>query len=63
MAKKTVHVEPNSNGWRVKKNGTSRASVTTSTKAEAVKIGRIISQRSGGAMVVHGKDEKISKKD
>lgn len=65
MAKKSVHVVPNDDqgGWNVKKSGAQRASVNTETKAEAVKMGRVISQRSGSELVIHGKDGKIQRTD
>jgi len=60
---KTHHVTPNRDGgWAVKRAGAQRASVRTETKSEAVKIGRVISQRSGTTLVVHGKDGKIQKR-
>lgn len=65
MARKTHHVVPSSDksGWSVLKGGASRASIRTETKAEAVKIGRIISQRQGTELVIHGKDGKIQRSD
>ena len=65
MSKKSVHIVPNSvqGGWSVKKAGNQRASVNTNTKAEAVKMGRVMSQRSHSELIIHGKDGKIQKKD
>ena len=65
MPRKTVHVVPNNttDGWSVKKGGTKRASVNTDTKAEAVKIGRVISQRTESELVIHGKNGKIQSSD
>lgn len=65
MAKMSVHVTHNSStgGWNVKKSGAERASVFTDTKAEAVKMGRIISQRSGSELIIHGIDGKIQRSD
>ena len=65
MPRKTVHVVPNNttDGWSVKKSGTKRASVNTDTKAEAVKIGRVISQRTESELVIHGKNGKIQSSD
>ena len=65
MARKSVHIVPNSSqgGWNVKKSGANRASVHTETKADAVKMGRVISQRSGSELVVHGKDGRIQRSD
>lgn len=60
---KNVHVVPNERtaGWSVKKDGASRASVNTSTKAEAIRMGRVISQRSRSRMVIHNRDGSITK--
>ena len=65
MTRNTVHIVPNTTqgGWSVKKEGTDRASVRTETKAEAVRLGRVMSQRSGNELVVHGEDGKIQRSD
>ena len=65
MPRKEHHVVPNAtnNGWAVKKAGATRASVNTNTKAEAIKVGRIISQRQGSELVIHGRDGKIQRSD
>ena len=63
MARKEHHIVPNNDGWAVKKAGASRASVNTTTKAEAVKVGRVISQRQGSELIIHGKDGKIQRSD
>ncbi len=65
MAKNEHHVVPNSSkgGWDVKRDSAQRVSVHTETKAEAVKVGRTISQRAGSELVVHGKDGRIQQKD
>ena len=65
MTRKAVHIVPNSTqgGWNVKKEGTKRASALTETKAEAVKLGRVMSQRSGSELVVLGRDGKIQRSD
>lgn len=58
------HVVPTQNGgWNVKKSGSSRASVHTSTKAEAIAKGREISKNQGTEFVIHNKDGKIAAKD
>ncbi|WP_347489274.1 DUF2188 domain-containing protein [Desulfoscipio sp. XC116] len=63
MAQKVHYVSPSSNdGWKVQKSGASRASAYADTKAEAVRIGKVISQRSGSALVIHGKDGKFKGK-
>ncbi|NLI92702.1 MAG: DUF2188 domain-containing protein [Peptococcaceae bacterium] len=65
MPRKSVHVIPNNNqgGWSVKKGGAQRASVHTETKSDAIKMGRVISQRSGSELIIHGKDGKIQRAD
>lgn len=59
------HVVPNNTrgGWDVKRNGAERASIHTTTKAEAIKVGRIMSQRAGSELVVHGVNGRIQRKD
>lgn len=61
MSSKQHHVVPNSSngGWSVVKSGSSRVSVNTNTKAEAVQAGRVISQRQGSELIIHGKDGRI----
>jgi len=59
MSRKEHHVVPNRDGWSVKRAGAVRASVNTNTKAEAVRIGHVISQRQGSNLRIHGKDGKI----
>ena len=61
---KEHHVVPAHNGgWNVKKSGAERASVHTSTKAEAISKGRAISKNQGTELVIHNSDGKISSKD
>jgi uncharacterized protein YdaT len=61
---KTHHVVPASQGgWNVKKGGSSRASVHTETKKEAVDLGREISRHQGTEFVIHGKDGVIQQSD
>lgn len=65
MTRKSVHIVPNNSqgGWNVKKSDTQRASVHTETKVDAIKMGRIISQRTGSELIIHGKDRKIQRSD
>ncbi len=64
MVKKTVHVLHNpKGGWSVKKGGAERSSLHTSTKQDAVKAARIISQRSSSELFIHGMDGKIQRRD
>ena len=61
MKKSTVHVMPDNSSamWSVKRSGAQHASIRTETKQEAVKVGRIMSQRSGSELVIHGADGRI----
>lgn len=65
MPKNSIHVVPNNSqgGWNIKKSGAQRASIHTNTKAEAVRIGRVISQRSESELIIHGLDGKIQRSD
>ena len=65
MAKNEHHVVRNTSrgGWDVKRSGSARASIHTATKAEAVKVGRIMSQRAGSELVIHGANGQIQRKD
>ena len=65
MSRKTHHVVPNSGrgGWDVKRGGADRASVHAETKSEAVKIGRVMSQRQGSELIIHGSDGRIQRAD
>lgn len=64
MAKVTHHVVPSDKGgWDVKRGGAQRASIHTETKAEAIKVGRVISQRAGSEFVIHGVNGKIQRSD
>jgi hypothetical protein len=64
MSRKTHHVVPNPNGgWDVKKGGSSRASVHTDNKQQAVDIGRQISRNQGSEFLIHGKNGRIQQSD
>jgi len=63
MSRKQYHVVPSNDGWSVKKEGATRASVNTDTKAEAVRIGHVISQRQGSDLIIHGKIGRIQSVD
>ncbi|MDO6762963.1 DUF2188 domain-containing protein [Agarivorans sp. 1_MG-2023] len=63
MTRKTTHVTPHANGWQVKKGGGQRASVVTSTKAEAESLGREISRKSNSEFIIHGQNGKIQRAD
>jgi hypothetical protein len=56
----TYHVEPSDRGWRVLKEGATRASATFDTKTDAVSRGRELAKgQPQGRLVVHGKDGRV----
>jgi hypothetical protein len=58
------HVVPNAGGgWDVKRGGSSRASVHTDTKQQAVDRGREISRNQGTEFRIHNKDGRIASSD
>lgn len=64
MANRQHHVLPNpQGGWDVKRSGSDRASIHAATKEEAVKVGRVFSQRAGSDLVIHGRDGQIQRSD
>ncbi|MDR0443750.1 MAG: DUF2188 domain-containing protein [Treponema sp.] len=61
---KSHHVVPASQGgWNVKSGGSSRASIHTRTKQEAVDLGREISRNQKTEFVIHGKNGVIQEKN
>lgn len=65
MPKRDTHrVMPHKDGgWQIKRDGNDKASAKAETKAEAVKIGREISQNQRTEFQVHGKDMRIQHSD
>lgn len=63
MSKKNQHVVPTENGWGVKGEGNSKLTKETSTKAEALKVGREIAKNQGSELFIHGRDGKIQDRD
>jgi hemerythrin superfamily protein len=56
----TYHVEPADRGWKVLKEGATRASATFETKPDATARGRELAKgQTRGRLVVHGKDGRI----
>ena len=61
---KNQHVTPHPDGgWQVKGEGNNRATVRTSTQAEAIGIARKISQNQGSELVIHRPNGQIRDKD
>lgn len=64
MKRESHHVVHNTNGgWDVKRCGSTRISVHTNTKADAIKEGRRISQNQKTELVIHGMNGRIQKSD
>ena len=57
------HVVPHGNGWAVKGEGNSRATVITNTKREAIDRAREISRNQNTELVIHNRNGQISQKD
>ncbi|HXJ63733.1 MAG TPA: DUF2188 domain-containing protein [Actinomycetota bacterium] len=56
----TYHVEPADRGWKVLKEGATRASATFETKPDAVTRGRELAKgQTRGRLVVHAKDGRV----
>lgn len=64
MARDTHRVMPHKDGgWQVKRDGGERASHRTDTKAEAEKVGRVISRNQESELQIHRKDGTIERSD
>ncbi len=63
MAKNNQHVIPLGNGWAVKKEGSSRFTVITETKKDAVVVARQIAKNNKSELIIHGKDGEIQDKN
>ncbi len=60
MARKTYHVTPGDDGWKVQAEGGSKASAVTPTKAEAVQAAKGFAKNATeGQVIIHGQDGKI----
>lgn len=59
----TTSCRAKSQWWDVKTDNAQRASVHTDTKAEAIDLGRKISQNQGSELFIHNKDGRIANRD
>ena len=59
---KNQHVLPHPNGWQVKGEDNKRATVVTTTQAEAIKIGKVVAMNNSSELLIHGKMEQFGKK-
>ena len=63
MSKKGQHVVPSGAGWSVKKAGSSRASSTHPTQADAIDAGRRVAKNQGTELYIHGTDGRIRERN
>jgi hypothetical protein len=60
---KNQYVVPTKEGWGVKSEGSSKLTVKTETKAEAVKIGTTIAKNQRSELTILGGNGKIQNKN
>lgn len=60
---KNQHVVPRTDGWAVKSEGGSKASVIKPTQEKAIKEAIKIAKNQQSEVVIHGRDGKIRDKD
>ena len=61
---KRYHVVPDSDGrWALKRAGRSTSDETFHRKADAVDAARKVARKSGGELVIHGRDGRIREAD
>lgn len=63
MSKKNQHVVPHKDGWAVKSEGNSKASVIKPTQEKAIKEAIKIAKNQKSEVIIHGRDGKIRDKD
>jgi len=64
MSKRTtLHVVPQSEGWAVRKEGSSRAVSTHHTQREAIDAAREVARSKHGELIIHGRDGRIAERD
>jgi hypothetical protein len=61
--KGAVHVVPSEKGWRVEVEGTTRASGTHATQAEAWKQAKQIARKNASEAVLHGRNGQIRERN
>ena len=59
MSKKGQHVVPSSNGWKVRKEGSPKASSTHATQQEAIAAATQIARNQRTQLYIHGRDGRI----
>lgn len=60
---KNQHVVPHLEGWAVKGEGNSKATIVTTTQQEAINAAREIAKNQQSELLIHGKDGQIRARD
>ncbi len=60
---KNQHILPHPDGWQVKGEGNKKATIVTSTQAEAIAAGREIAINKGSELLIHGTNGQIRQKN
>ena len=64
MSKRTtLHVVPRSEGWAVRKDGSSRAVSTHNTQREAIEAAREVARSKHGELIIHRRDGRVADRD
>jgi len=63
MSRKGQHVVPQSGKWSVKKAGSSRATSTHTTQAEAIQVATEIAKNQRTELYIHGRDGRIRERN
>lgn len=54
-----LDVSPRGDLWAIRSEGSSRASGVYDTQAEAIEAARLLVQKGGGALRIHGRDGRV----
>lgn len=60
---KNQHVVPHDNGWAVKGEHNSRATVVTNTQKEAIDAARNIARNQQSELLIHGENGRIRERN
>lgn len=60
---KNQHVVPHENGWAVKGEGNTKATVVTQTQKDANKIATEIARSQGSEVLIHGENGRIRERN
>jgi uncharacterized protein YdaT len=60
---KDLHVLPSDDGWKVRFEGSSRASSVHDTQQEAIAVAREMARNQGSVLVIHGRNGRIRERD